>query len=294
MALENIVGNLRDAYALVEPETILHSDELQLERLTNNSLRSVPFYTADGVLYRMHDGKAQLGLTRRDQNPVLRHIGDAFTQLVETGNYHPNGDSTDDDGREIYVNAQEEADAAFTAESTVRIDLIQLCLQGTDNEWRYLAIPTQNYSTLSPEERKLAERVHGSGDAFVQVMRMLADAGIRETKVYVLNPSYVEAQTKKGIVGRASWLNHFGGIADFYAGSRNIINSVRLRGVRSHPVASISEPGAHGVRDMAENVYVTSYATILSDPERAVAALDDVTASGLCAIVSQYLASKRQ
>jgi len=51
MALENILGNLRDACALIEPDTILHSDELQLERLRNNELRNVSFYTADGNLY---------------------------------------------------------------------------------------------------------------------------------------------------------------------------------------------------------------------------------------------------
>ncbi len=277
--LENIVGNLRDAYALVEPETMLHSDELQFERLTDEDLRKYSFYSADGCLYRMHDGRAQLALTRRGHNLVLKHIDDAFTQLVETRNYRPSG---------------EEADAAFAAESTVTIDLNKLRLQGTDAEWKYVAIPTRDYDSLPSEERKLAKRVHGSGDAFTKVMSMLAGAGIQETRMYVLNPSYVQAQTHEGPIGRVSWLNSFGDNTYFVASDRFIINYNRLRGVRRRPVASVSEPGVHEVHDEAENVYTRSYATLLADPEQAVAALDDTTASGLCAIVSQYLASKRQ
>ena len=273
MALENIVGNLRDAYALVDPETMRHSDEIQLERLGNPSLRSVGFYTADGCLYRMHNGKAQLGLTRRDHNLVLRHIDDAFTQLIESRNYHP---------------ALEEADDVFAAESTVTIDLNQLRLQGNNTEWRYLAIPTTGYDTLNPEERKLAERVHGSGDVFVQVMSMLDQARISETKVHVLNPSYIEEQTKKGPIERASWLNSTYVSSGFYADDRVIYDGNCLRGVRRRLVASASEPGAHEVRNEAENPFRTSYATILGNPEQAVAALDDTTASGLKAILSGY------
>lgn len=226
MALENIVGDLRDAYALVEPETMLHSDELQYERLRVSSLRDLSFYTADGCLYRMHEGKAQLALTRRAHNLVLCHIDDAFPQLVETNNYHPSG---------------EEANAAFAAESTVIIDLSQVRLQGNDKEWRYLPIPTETYDFLNPEERKLAERVHGSGDAFVQVMTMLAKHGISETKVYVLNPSYVKAQTKEGSIGRASWLGYFYYFSGFNANDRFIFGHSSLRGVRRRPVASVSE-----------------------------------------------------
>src|SRR3989338_4736337 len=189
--LENILGNLPEAYALVDPETMLHSDELQLERLTNRELRALSFYTADGNLYDVHEGKARLSITRRDHNPVLRNINDAFAQLTSSRNYHPKS---------------KEALESITAESTVSIDLTQLGLQSDDSEWRYLTILTQNYDILNPEERKLAERVHGSGDAFVHVMKMLADANINETRVYVLNPAYVEENTGEVPLGRASWL----------------------------------------------------------------------------------------
>ena len=69
-------------------------------------------------------------------------------------------------------------------------------------------------------------------------------------------------------------------------------DDLRLRGVRRR-VASVSEPGAHEVRDKAENIYAKSYATLLADPEQARAALDDATASGLLTLVSQYYSGKQ-
>ena len=55
----------------------------------------------------------------------------------------------------------------------------------------------------------------------------------------------------------------------------------------------MSEPGAHGVRDKAENIYTLSYETLLADSEQAIANLDDRTASGLLAIVSQHYSRKQ-
>lgn len=224
MALENIVGNLRDAYALIDPATMQHADDLQTERLTNLELRNLPFYTADGALYRMHEGRAQLGLTRRADNLVLRHLDDALTQLTESGNYRP---------------AQEETDASFAAETTLRVGLSQLRLQGNNLEWQYLPISTSEYNALNAEERNLAERVHGSGDAFVRVMAMLANAGIRNTNIFVLSSSYVEKQTKNGSIGRASWLNGFDDSSYFNADDRDFGSHDRLRGVPR--AASVSE-----------------------------------------------------
>lgn len=228
MALENIAGNLRDAYALVDPKTMLHSDELQIERLTNPELRNQSFYPADGPLYRMHEGSAQLGLTRRAHNLVLRHIDDACTQLIDSGNYHP---------------SQEEVEASFAAETTLCVDLSQLRLEGDNKKWGYLPILTRKYNALNIEERKLAERVYASGDAFVRVMAMLAGNGIEKTRIAVLNPSYVQEQTKNGPIGRASWLFNFDDNSNFSADDRDVDNRNRLRGVprvgeRSEPMSA--------------------------------------------------------
>ena len=91
--------------------------------------------------------------------------------------------------------------------------MTQLRLQGNDNdkELRYFVVPTTTYDYLNPEERRLAERVHGSGDAFVQVMKMLVSARIKETIVFVLNPDYVKKNAQKYPIWQASWLNNFNG-----------------------------------------------------------------------------------
>lgn len=243
--LENIAGNLCDAYALIDPETMLHNDEIQHERLTNFDFRYFTFYPADGCLYRMHKGKAQLGMTRREHNLVLRHIDDAFTQLVETGNYHP---------------SREEADAAFAAESTLCVNLNQLRLQGTD-EWSYFSFSPQGYDILNPEERKLAERVHGTGDTFIQVMKILQEADIQETQIFVLNPSYVKAQTKKGSIGLASWLSDFILDSCFYANDSISDGNGRVRGVLRHPVASVAP--VELVRNITDVISARDNVTIL-------------------------------
>ncbi|MDP3728100.1 MAG: hypothetical protein Q8R18_01465, partial [bacterium] len=132
---------------------------------------------------------------------------------------------------------------------------------------------------------------HGSGDAFIHVMKMLADANIKETKVYVLNPEYVQKNTKEGAIGRASWLDFFDDNSNFNADGRSFNYNSRLRGVRRR--ASVSEPGAHEVRD-TENPYTKSYETLLAHPEQAVAALDDNTASALENLLSQYRREAKQ
>jgi len=141
--------------------------------------------------------KARLFITRRDHNLVLRHIDNAYIQLLY---------------RNYYLN-REEALASIADPSTVSIDLTQLRLQGNDNdkELRYFVVPTTTYDSLNPEERRLAERVHGSGDAFVQVMKMLVSARIKETIVFVLNPDYVKKNAQKYPIWQASWLNNFNG-----------------------------------------------------------------------------------
>ena len=45
--VENIPGNLRNAYKQAVPGTLLHVDELMRERITNLELRGLLFYTPD-------------------------------------------------------------------------------------------------------------------------------------------------------------------------------------------------------------------------------------------------------
>ena len=49
--LETLVGPLAETFPKFERDTILHSDQLTIERRTNPELRNRWFYTADGPMY---------------------------------------------------------------------------------------------------------------------------------------------------------------------------------------------------------------------------------------------------
>ncbi len=212
MILENIVGNLRDAYKQAVPGTVLCVDQLMKERITNPELRNNLFYTADGEVYSMDGKTPTLRITREASNPILKNINVAFDQLMRKWNY--------------FVPFAE-FEAVKAAPDTVVIDLNQLKLQDDDSEWRYLAVDTSRpLGKYNAEEQKLLERVFGVGDDYTRVMEMLRTSRlrIRQTRVYVLNPWYV---TMKGanIIGRASWLGCFLNYSYFDASSRNFNSS---------------------------------------------------------------------
>src|SRR3989344_8362614 len=205
MSLETITGNLRDAYKQLQPGTMLHVDQLMNERRTNADLRNQWFYTADGEVYFLGAaGNPTLAMTREVHNPVLQNIDDAFDQLTRKQNYLP---------------SQEDVQQALAAPETALIALPKLRLSGDEKEWRYLEIGTtpSKYKKLNDEERKLAERVYGKGDDFVQNMEMLKKAKIGETRIFVLHPDYVRKQAAEGAVARASWLYDFNYYSHFVA-----------------------------------------------------------------------------
>ncbi len=225
MVLETIVDNLRDGYNQLQPGTMLHADQLMAEQVTDASLRGQRFYVADGPLYSLQEGVPTLWLTRHtveeQNNLVLRHLNDevdsSYDQLIKTGNFRAD---------------PEEAGQAMKAKGTLRVDLTKLRLQGANVEWRYLAVSTTSYDSLNREERKLAERFYGQGDAFVAAMNTLKEVGISETRVYVLNPAYVQKEAQKGPVGRAAWRSSFNYDAGSDARDLNVNDLNVLRGVR--------------------------------------------------------------
>ena len=193
MALENIVGQFSEAYDQIVPGTMLHVDELQVARQIDPSLRKFSFHTADGIIYYFCDGIPFLAITRERDNLFLQHIDDASDQLVCTGNYRPSA---------------EDVASALASPNTVHINLTSLHVEGDNTEWGYLTFSPNQYDALNPEERRLAERVHGSGSAFVATMNMLRDAEIEQTRLSVLRPEYVAEQTRQGAVVRVSWLSY--------------------------------------------------------------------------------------
>ncbi len=244
--LVTIPGNLRDAYKLAVPGTLRHVDELITERRTNKELRNLWFYTADGELYFMDNDKPKLAMTREADNLVLRHIDDAFTQLTSRGNYHP---------------ALAEATSAIKASTTEVFDLTALNLKTYNDEFSFIEVPTTKYEyvRLGSKQRRLAERVFGKGDDFILNMKMLKQAGIDTTSVYVLNPNYVKEHAKSSPIGRASWLSNFGSNSSFSADDRNFDNRGRLRGVRREIVLPAGNAPKNTVPSAPQEVKLATF-----------------------------------
>ncbi|MEK6853073.1 MAG: hypothetical protein AABX64_00115 [Nanoarchaeota archaeon] len=232
MTLETITGNLRDAYRQLQPGTMLHADELMNERIDNPKLRDQWFYTADGEVYFLK-GKNKtptLAMTREAHNPVLQNIDAAFEQLINRRNYPV---------------PQADFKQALAAPDTTLIALPKLRLSVYNAEFSYLPIGTTpaEYKTLNAEERTFTERVFGQGDDFVKNMEMLKNARIDETRIYVLDPKYVQKHASHGAIARVSWLYSFGDDSIFDAIDRDIYVHNRARGVRSGSEATEAPAG---------------------------------------------------
>ena len=142
--LDTLVGPLAETFPLLQRETILHSDELTIERRTNLELRNRWFYTADGPMYTVEkEGEADeafLYLSRGHVNPVFNSIAEATQQLIITGNYI------------LTSEKKGEIDAVVKAEDTLKVKLSDLRLQGDDNVFRYFEIDTANYDSLNEHD----------------------------------------------------------------------------------------------------------------------------------------------
>ena len=225
--LENIEGNLIDAYRRCVPGTMLHVDELMTERGTNFELRNQWFYTADGNVYSLENKTPTLWVTREATNPVLKNIEDAFEQLITKGNY---------------LVTPADFEAVRNASDTVSIDLTQLRLRGDNGKgYQHLVIDTsKELSKCYAEEQKLLLRIYGpTEENYTASMQMLRDSThkIKETRIYVLNPKYVTANAKNNAVGRASGLDSFDLSSIFGANIRIVLNgNGYVRGVRRNVV----------------------------------------------------------
>ncbi len=226
MPLENIIGNFKSAYQQTEIGTMLHVDELMKARQKNPALQDIGFYTADGMIYFMDGDTPKLAITREADNLVLRHIDDAFTQLVYNQNYYP---------------LLDEAQQSIHAKNTVIIDLTQLFLSKHDDEYSYLEIFPNHLVCISPlknEQRTFFERMYGSGQEFIATMNMLAETNILKSRIYFLNPDYIKKKAVDSPIGRASCLYNFGGNSRFDADVREVSNKRHLRAVHRESVSN--------------------------------------------------------
>ncbi|MDP3989709.1 MAG: hypothetical protein Q8Q01_00720 [archaeon] len=202
-----IQGSYGDFSQLV-PGTRRHVDELWNDRLVNPELRDKCFYTADGAIYFMRDGKPYFAFTRERSNPAFKNLNEACKQLQDNVNY---------------TVSEEDLESALADPETELFELSKL--NGNNSFFTELSTKNPKLDSLSEDGRRLIHRVYGK-DNFDEVMSMLAKRW-SITRTYVLNPDYVREHASAGAFGRASWL----GSNSFLASDCGINLHYRLRGV---------------------------------------------------------------
>ena len=227
MTLETFDGNLKKAYAQIQPGSMLHVDQLTNERRLNpitesgEDLRGQYFYTADGNLYTVRQGEVLWGITREPQNLILQNIGEASHRLTKNGNYFPNA---------------EEAASSFDHLDTVKVDVWGLELREMEytQEYGFFVINPGKVKELNDEQKLAATRIFGPDENnFGQNMEMFSRVD-KSPYILVLMPDYVGNVLKnnnKEYLARASRLGSYSN-PNFYAYDSELDFHHRIRGVR--------------------------------------------------------------
>ena len=225
--LETITNSLATGYKRLEPASFQTSAELTTERRTNDEwgeLAETCFYTANFTVCTLENGEEVLYFGGREANPILRNIDEACRQLIENGNYRIN-------------NTEKEAiEEAVNRGLVLRLKMAELGLKElTDgfinDKYNYFEIETENYDALNLFQRAFAEAVYDKGQDFIENMEIFSKAGIKATKIYVLNPKYVRKEAKNGPIARAGFLYIFDCNSDFIALDRDVYDNDGLCGV---------------------------------------------------------------
>ena len=182
------------------------------------ALRNRWYYTNDASLNSVEKGKSVIYLGRGEL--IFDNLVDAVRQLIQNDNYRP---------------PEETAYAFKRAPTTIRANHDDLGLKKHDDEFSYFVIKTlKGRDGLNPVQIVVAERPYGQAEDFEDNMKMLHDAGINETRVWVPNPEYVKQMNSKGgPIVRAGRLFDFGIGSGFDASGRGVdFPYFALRGVR--------------------------------------------------------------
>jgi len=230
--LENIAGNLCDAYKMLQQGSMLHSDQLTTERRTNPDLKNSSFYTADFNLYFFDNGRSKevlWGIAREPQNLILQNLDEALHQLKD-GNYLPQ---------------PREASDVFLHDDTAAIPIRRLKLLKYNEEFGYFRIYSKDTRKLNHHQKSVARRIFGPDeDNFEKNMEMFAKEKM-SPKIYVPLPDYIQEVLREGCktyLARSSWLHFFYGDSHFDAGFCGIDFIGHVRGIRRD--VSISEQEA--------------------------------------------------
>ena len=233
--LYSIEGTLKDVIPQFEPGSWRTAAEITQERLTNQELRGIGFYTGNFSMHTIEGCNGRdaefLYLGERAANPIFENPIEATDALIYEHNYRPSKASID-------------AVVDSVARGTVRVKIADLNLITVPgHEFGYFVIDPENYDAqLNDVQKKVAEKAYGSMQKktdlkgnetsdFNEAMRMFKRAGKSAPRVKVLNQEYVREHVSKGeAIVRGGWLNAFKYGSDFCADNRNVEEYDALRG----------------------------------------------------------------
>jgi len=221
----NVRFPLNKALPQLKEGSVEYSDQVIVERLTDEELRSIWFATKDFPMYEIKDSEAFFDLSRI--NPGFENVDDFCRQIRETGNYQV---------------SKKDAQRVRKSKSTISVPLSKLELIKDDNEWAHININTSKDRTqFNKYQQPLVERAFGSMETssigrdksdFIEYMNLLKAKGISTTRFYALNPEYVMEHAKKGPIARVSRLYDFNSSSSFNAVVRYVVDyNFRVRGV---------------------------------------------------------------
>ena len=222
--------------ALFDVDAIATSEDIATKRaMDNNNASDAAFmnyfyFTSNFCMYAVEktkSGKEEfLYYGGRDANPIFNNLEEACRQLQFDENYRLSRDEV----KKIYASVKDGY--------TYRVRLGSLKLKEFDSEFASFEIDTRYYwqtvknGGLNKTQREFAEKVFGQGKEFNRYMYLLTFRGVRKTRIYVLNPKYVQQNHKAGTaMARLCLMCDYYYSSNFYANIRGVDMADVLVGV---------------------------------------------------------------
>ena len=222
--------------ALFDIDAIATSAELSTMRAMDNknsadsAFMNYFYFTLNFCMYAVEKtkmGKEEfLYFGQREANPIFNNFENACRQLQVNENYRLSREEV----KKVFDSVK--------AGHTHRVRLASLKLREFDHEFASFEIDTRYYwqtvknGGLNKAQRDFAEKVFGEGKDFNRYMYLLTFRGIRKTRIYVLNPKYVQQNHKTGTaIARLCLLCDYYYSSNFYANIRGVDMADVLVGV---------------------------------------------------------------
>ena len=213
-----------DSY-LVLPISSCTSQEIQHKRIENPDLIEKSFVTADYAVYTMEEGEVVLYLAPYKQNAFYKYK--AFGSEEDPGyKLRYNGE---------YVLLEEDLEEIVSSNASSRFIVSEVDNQESDPEnifydaW-HLKVPlytteelkerkieAKGYDGMNLTQRRLFEKVHGTGESLIENINMMREHKIESVDISIIKPKVIEQMLKQRNAKGLGYLCALGGTKQQYA-----------------------------------------------------------------------------